>query len=132
MSHMPDFNPNNSIPPIFYGSNHFHIHLIATEHSSSWNLLQKFSNLNIFAILSYHYGFFKKTLKFLFLVNLHHFVEHYEDRKDEEPIWSEEWDITAYKCHFLTFLCPFWENCNFEYQYFWSCLSFEAEIFKTF
>ena len=29
--------------------------------------------------------FFKK-LKFLFLVNLHHFVEHHEAKKDEEPI----------------------------------------------
>ena len=29
--------------------------------------------------------FFKK-LKFLYSVNLHHFVEHYEARKDEEPI----------------------------------------------
>ena len=29
--------------------------------------------------------FFKK-LKFLFLVNLHDFVEHHEGRKDEEPI----------------------------------------------
>ena len=26
------------------------------------------------------------SMKFLFLVNLHHFVEHYEARKDEEPI----------------------------------------------
>ena len=29
---------------------------------------------------------FSKKLKFLFLVNLHHFVEHYETRKDEESI----------------------------------------------
>ena len=38
--------------------------------------------------------FFKK-LKFLFLVNLHHFIEHYGARKDEEPIWSGERDIRA-------------------------------------
>ena len=25
-------------------------------------------------------------MRFLFLVNLHHFVEHYGARKDEEPI----------------------------------------------
>ena len=37
----------------------------------------------------------KKNLTFLFLVNLHHFVEHYEARKDEKPIWSEKWDITV-------------------------------------
>ena len=29
---------------------------------------------------------FSKKLKFLFLVNLHYYVEHYEARKDEEPI----------------------------------------------
>ena len=29
---------------------------------------------------------FSKKLKFLFLVNLNYFVEHYEARKDEEPI----------------------------------------------
>ena len=28
----------------------------------------------------------KKKMKCLFLVNLHHFMEHYEARKDEEPI----------------------------------------------
>ena len=43
------------------------------------------------AILSYHYG----SLKFLFLVNLHHFIKDYEARKDEEPIWNGEWDRRA-------------------------------------
>ena len=33
---------------------------------------------------------FSKILKFLYLVNLHHFVEHYEARKDEELICSEK------------------------------------------
>ena len=31
-------------------------------------------------------NFFLKKIKFLFVVNLNHFVEHYEARKDEEPI----------------------------------------------
>ena len=38
---------------------------------------------------------FSKKLKFSFLVNLHHFVEHYEARKYEELIWSEKRDIAA-------------------------------------
>ena len=29
---------------------------------------------------------FSKKLILLFLVNLHHFAEHYEAREDEEPI----------------------------------------------
>ena len=29
---------------------------------------------NFFAILDYHYGFFKKNIKFTFLVNFHHFL----------------------------------------------------------
>ena len=53
---------------------------------------------------------FLQKLKFLLLVNLHNFVECFEARKDEESIWSEEWDTTAEKCHFLTFLTPFWET----------------------
>ena len=36
---------------------------------------------------------FSTQLKFL--VNLQHFVERYEARKDEEPIWSEKCDRTA-------------------------------------
>ena len=28
----------------------------------------------------------KKKMKFLFLVNLHHFIEHYEARKNEESV----------------------------------------------
>ena len=31
---------------------------------------------------------FSRKLNFLFLVNLHHFIENYEARKDEEPILS--------------------------------------------
>ena len=38
---------------------------------------------------------FSKKLKFLFLVNLHHSIEHYKGWKDEEPIWSGKWDIRA-------------------------------------
>ena len=38
--------------------------------------------------------FFKK-MKFLFLVNLHHFLERYEARKDEQPISSGKLDVTA-------------------------------------
>ena len=30
----------------------------------------------------------KKKMKFLYLVNLHHFVEHYESKKDLESILS--------------------------------------------
>ena len=29
---------------------------------------------------------FPKKINFFFLVNRHHFIEHYEARKDEEPI----------------------------------------------
>ena len=29
---------------------------------------------------------FSKKMKLSFLINLHHFIEHYEARKDEEPI----------------------------------------------
>ena len=38
---------------------------------------------------------FSKKFKFLFLVNLPHFIEYYEIRKDEERIWSGKWDIRA-------------------------------------
>ena len=34
-------------------------------------------------------------MNLLFLVNLHQFVERYESKKDEEPIWSGRWDKTA-------------------------------------
>ena len=34
-------------------------------------------------------------MKFLFSVNLHQFVDYYEARKDEKPIWSGRWDKTA-------------------------------------
>ena len=43
----------------------------------------------------------KKQKKKLFLVNLHHFIQHYEARKDEEPI------CRAYKCYFVIFLTHF-------------------------
>ena len=38
---------------------------------------------------------FSKKLTFLFLINLHYFFEPYEARKDEEPVLSGKWDITA-------------------------------------
>ena len=50
---------------------------------------------------------FSKKLKFLFLVNLKHLIEHYDARKDEEPNRSEKSDIRASKCYFLTFLTHF-------------------------
>ena len=34
-------------------------------------------------------------MKFLDFVNLHHFIEHYEVKKDKEPIWSRKWEIRA-------------------------------------
>ena len=34
-------------------------------------------------------------MEILFLVNSYHFVEHYEARKDEEPIWSGKSDKIA-------------------------------------
>ena len=58
-------------------------------------LLKIFIKSISLAILSNHYVFFKKKkkkMKCLFLVNLHHFMEHYEARKDEEPIWRGKWD----------------------------------------
>ena len=55
---------------------------------------------------------FSKKLEFIFLVNPSHFNEHYEDRKDEEPISSGKWDMRASKCHFVTFLTLFWEVCK--------------------
>ena len=33
---------------------------------------------------------FSKKLKFLFLVNLKHLIEHYDARNDEEPNLSEK------------------------------------------
>ena len=57
------------------------------NHHGSSNLLKNFNKLNFLD--------FPKKLKFLFLVNLHHSLEHYEARKVEEPIWSEKWGITA-------------------------------------
>ena len=34
-------------------------------------------------------------IKSVFLVNVHNFVEYYQARTDQEPTWSEKWDITA-------------------------------------
>ena len=69
--------------------------LLQLNHSGSSNLLKKFSKLIFLTILSYRYESFKKKLKFLFLVHLHHFVEHCEARKDEDPNRSEKLDIVA-------------------------------------
>ena len=87
---MPDFWPNNRVivfHPVFMEIATFISIGLQLGHSGSSNLRKIFSKLNLLAILSYHYAFSKK-LKFLFLVNLHHFIEHYEARKDEEPICS--------------------------------------------
>ena len=57
------------------------------NHKDSSNLLRIFNKSIPLAILRYHYGIFKKKkMKFLFLVNLHHFIEHYEARKNEESV----------------------------------------------
>ena len=34
-------------------------------------------------------------MKFLGFVNLQHFIEHYEVKKDKEPIWSRKWELKA-------------------------------------
>ena len=66
------------------------------KHNGSSHLLKNLSKLIFFLeILSYNYGFFKMTEMTLFLVKLYHFVAHYEARKEEQPIWSGKWDITA-------------------------------------
>ena len=54
-------------------------------HNGSSDLLKTFSKSILLEMLSYRYGFFKKN-KYLGLVNLHHFIEHCEARKDKEPI----------------------------------------------
>ena len=46
-------------------------------------MLKIFSKLNCLAILKYHNEIKKKTI---FLVNLHHLLEHNKARKDEKPI----------------------------------------------
>ena len=38
---------------------------------------------------------FSKKLNLLFLVDLYHFTDHYEDREDKVPIWSGKWDARA-------------------------------------
>ena len=82
MSHMPDFCPNNSIPPIFYGNNHSDCNLaIMVARNCLKFPLNQFLRQFEATIME-----FSEKLKFLFLVNLHHFIEHYEARKNEEPI----------------------------------------------
>ena len=61
---------------------------LQVSHNDSSKLLKIFIKSKIFTILRYHYGFFIKTEIFIF-VNPHHFVEYYEDWKDEESIWSK-------------------------------------------
>ena len=95
MSHLPDFGSNNSIPSAFYEKKFFESIWLQVSSNGSSKLVKTFIKTTCFAILNYHYGFKKKTPKFLFLVKLHHFVEHYEARKGEGPIWSKNWDITA-------------------------------------
>ena len=83
VSHVSDFCPNNSILLIFYGNNHYDIHLIVQlSHKGNSKLLKIFTKSISLGILGCNYGFFKKK-KFLFLVMLRHFAEHYEARKNE-------------------------------------------------
>ena len=60
------FYPNNSIPSVSYGNNHFHIHLIAINHNGSSKFVKIFIKSISLAILSYHYGFFKEVEIFIF------------------------------------------------------------------
>ena len=55
------------------------------NHNGCSNLL-----LNLLAILATNMELFYKKL-----VNVHHFVEHYEIGQDEELIWSGKWNIRA-------------------------------------
>ena len=77
MFQTPDFCQSNSIPLIFYGSNHFdiYIYLIANKTIVAQNC---------------HYGFFekqKKKLKFLFLVMvICTILLSTQTRNDEEPV----------------------------------------------
>ena len=83
VSHVSDFCPNNSILLIFYGNNHYDIHLIVQlSHKGNSKLLKIFTKSISLGILGCNYGFFKKK-KFLFLAMLRHFAEHYEARKNE-------------------------------------------------
>ena len=53
---------------------------------------------------------FSKKLKFLFLVNLNHFNEHYEVRKDGKSQMENE--ILELKNAILSLPTPFWEVCK--------------------
>ena len=75
MSQMSDFYPNTSIPSILYRNNPFDI-----QNGSSKLLKISIKSISL-VILSTIMNFLKK-LKFLILINLHHFIEHYEARKD--------------------------------------------------
>ena len=85
------FTQTIAFHPYFIDMTSFISIWLQLNHNGSSNLLKNYSKLNFLGILSYHYGF----LFLFFLVNLHHFVEHYGARKDEEPIWSGKWDKTV-------------------------------------
>ena len=76
MSQMPDFCLSNSIPPIFYGNNHFDIYdKMIAQNCSKFSLNQYFGNFKLPLWIIF------KELKFLFLVNLHQFVETIKPEK---------------------------------------------------
>ena len=81
------------------------------KHKGSSHLLKNFSKLSFFGNFTLPFLIFRKNNSLL-LVSVHRVVEHYEVWKDEDPIWIGKWDITAYKCHFVTFLIPYWEMCK--------------------
>ena len=67
VSHVSDFCPNNTILLIFYGNNHYDIHLIVQlSHKGNSKLLKIFIKSISLRILGCNYGFFKKNKIFVF------------------------------------------------------------------
>ena len=53
-------------------------------------------------------------------VNLHHYLEHYEARKNEESTWSKNWDTASQKFHFCSFLgaiLQFYQYSHWRFMY---------------
>ena len=119
MSQMPDFCPN----PYFMETTTLISILLQLSLNGSSKMLNIFINSISFTILNYHLPLwiFQKN-EVLFLVNLHHFLEHYEARKK----WRAylKWKMRDKSCHFVTFLTPFWEVCKIG-------LSFNTNICRT-
>ena len=93
MSQMTDFCPNNSIPLIFYVTNHFDIHLILIKQSQE---IELFGKSKLSSIL-------QKKWKIKNLVSLHYFVEHYEGRKKGAYLkWKMKYNsLKMPLCHFF-------------------------------